>query len=94
MVDTIATTLYKNMHLNQAKQVNDVADEEGGGGGGDRHEHDTDNVNIHSHAHGAAPPSQKSSGSLSEILRQRIISQVRSSEINLTLRSLIPKPRQ
>ncbi|KAL7103183.1 hypothetical protein ACP275_08G164300 [Erythranthe tilingii] len=91
MVDTLATAFYKNMHFDTAKQVNDVGDEEEGS----IHPEDGHDARVdihahatHGHAHGAAAalPSRKS-GNVSDIVRQRIISQV--LELGIVVHSVI-----
>ena len=67
MVDAFATRYYKRQHFSKNKQVN--ADEEHAG-----HVHVHTHA-THGHAHGSASPSQELV--LSELIRQRIISQVK-----------------
>ncbi|KAI3466298.1 hypothetical protein Pfo_022961 [Paulownia fortunei] len=82
MVDTVATSLYKNMHFNKAKQVN--VDEEAGDDEHAGHVHMHTHA-THGHAHGAPVPSHDRS--LSELVRQRIISQV--LELGIVVHSVI-----
>ncbi|KAL8461838.1 hypothetical protein ACS0TY_033070 [Phlomoides rotata] len=85
-VDTVATSFYKSMHFSQSKLVN--VDEEGGGGGDDHDGHvhvHTHATHGHAHRAGAAVPSHD--GNLSELVRQRIISQV--LELGIVVHSVI-----
>lgn len=71
MVDTFATGYYKRQHFSKPKQV--AADEEKG-------EEHAGHVHVHTHAthghaHGSSTPSDEES--LSDLVRRRIISQVR-----------------
>ncbi|GAA0143355.1 secondary carrier transporter [Lithospermum erythrorhizon] len=78
MVDTFATTIYEKMHLKQ-KQVN--VDEEGGVGHvGHVHTHAS-----HAHAHGAAISSNNKEST--DLMRQRVISQV--LEMGIVVHSVI-----
>ena len=75
MVDTFATGYYKRQHFSKPKQV--TADEERGqehAGHVHVHTHAT-----HGHAHGSASPSDEES--LSDLIRRRIVSQVRFEPI-------------
>ncbi|XP_007022739.2 PREDICTED: zinc transporter 1 [Theobroma cacao] len=81
MIDTFATGYYKRQHFNKNKQVN--ADEENAAehaGHVHVHTHAT-----HGHAHGSASPSEEFG--LSELIRQRIISQV--LEVGIVVHSVI-----
>lgn len=73
MVDTVATSFYKNKHVNKSGQVNvdEEVGDEGRSSHGLVHSHAT-----HGHDQGAAGPSHNAS--MSEIIRQRVITQVRS----------------
>lgn len=74
-VDTVATSFYKSMHFKQSKLVN--VDEEGGAGGEDHDGHvHVHTHSTHGHAHGAGAPIPSHDGNMSELVRQRIISQV------------------
>lgn len=80
MVDTVATTFYKNVHFTKSsnnKQVSYVDEEAHGddGNGHDGHVHVHTHA-THGHAHGAAPVDPSHDVSLSDLVRQRIISQV------------------
>ncbi|GFP81678.1 zinc transporter 1 [Phtheirospermum japonicum] len=83
MVDTFATTFYKNMHFNNAKQVDHVVDEEAAGHDGHVHVH---THATHGHAHGATVPSHDDM-SITDLVRQRIISQV--LELGIVVHSVI-----
>ena len=72
MVDSFATGFYKRMHFNKNKQV-DTTDEEAA-------EEHAGHVHVHTHAthghaHGSA--SLKEDLALSELVRRRVVSQVR-----------------
>lgn len=72
MVDSFATGFYQRQHFNPSKQV-PTADEENG-------EEHVGHIHVHTHAsHGHAHGSANSI--TSELIRQRIISQVRSIKI-------------
>ncbi|XWS27627.1 hypothetical protein CRYUN_Cryun26dG0133900 [Craigia yunnanensis] len=77
MVDAFATRYYKRRHFSKNKQVN--ADEEHAG-----HVHVHTHA-THGHAHGSASPSQELV--LSELIRQRIISQV--LEVGIVVHSVV-----
>ena len=80
MVDSFATGFYQRQHFNPSKQV--PADEETG----DEH---AGHIHVHTHAtHGHAHGSAVASGDseTSEVIRQRIISQVRSISTCLKLK--------
>ncbi|KAL8457987.1 hypothetical protein ACS0TY_035745 [Phlomoides rotata] len=79
-VDTLATSFYKKLHVDKDKLVTDV-DEETGKGERASHVH----VSAHGHAHGG--PMLSHGESLSDILRQRIISQV--LELGIVVHSVI-----
>ncbi|KAK6133170.1 hypothetical protein DH2020_033089 [Rehmannia glutinosa] len=86
VVDTVATSYYKNAHFEKTKRVN--VDEEDGDGDGDEH---AGHVHMHTHAthghaHGVGPVSSDGT-SLSELVRQRIISQV--LEMGIVVHSVI-----
>ncbi|KAG8365291.1 hypothetical protein BUALT_Bualt18G0089300 [Buddleja alternifolia] len=86
MVDTIATTFYKNLHFKNSKQVK-MDDDEAPGGEDDEH---AGHVHVHTHAthghaHGAHIPTDETS--LSDSVRQRIISQV--LELGIVVHSVI-----
>ncbi|KAL6562420.1 hypothetical protein OROGR_003427 [Orobanche gracilis] len=85
MVDTFATSFYKNTHFDKAKKVND-ADEEAVDGdehAGHVHVH---THSTHGHAHGASVPSHDDM-SISDLVRHRIISQV--LELGIIVHSII-----
>lgn len=82
MVDTVATSFYKNMHFSKSKQVN--VDEEAGDDEHAGHVHIHTHA-THGHAHGAAAPSNEMN--LSDLVRQRIISQV--LELGIVVHSVI-----
>lgn len=74
MVDTVATSFYKNMHFDKSKLVS--VDEEAGGEDHAGHVH-IHTHSTHGHAHGAAAALPSHDMSVSDLVRQRIISQVR-----------------
>ncbi|WRX28358.1 Zinc/iron permease - like 10 [Theobroma cacao] len=79
MIDTFATGYYKRQHFNKNKQVN--ADEEKAAehaGHVHVHTHAT-----HGHAHGSASPSEEFG--LSELIRQRIISQAQFKSLSVAI---------
>lgn len=82
MIDTVATTFYKKVHFSKAKQVSvdEEAAEDDHAGHVHVHTHAT-----HGHTHGAAAPSYDTS--LSDLVRQRIISQV--LELGILVHSVI-----
>ncbi|XP_051128692.1 zinc transporter 1 [Andrographis paniculata] len=86
MVDTVATSFYKKMHFrtSSSKQVNADEEDGGSGGGGDSH---AGHVHVHTHAtHGHAHGASHDP-SLSDLIRQRIISQV--LELGIVVHSVI-----
>ncbi|KAG8386545.1 hypothetical protein BUALT_Bualt03G0159500 [Buddleja alternifolia] len=87
MVDTIATSFYKNMHFNKSKQVNGV-DEEAADGEHAGHVHvHTHATHGHAHGAGAGAVGPAHDTSLSDLVRQRIISQV--LEMGIVVHSVI-----
>ncbi|KAL6497636.1 synaptonemal complex protein zip1 [Orobanche hederae] len=86
MVDTFATSFYKNTHFDKAKKVS-YADEEAVIDGDEHAGH----VHVHTHAthghaHGASVPSHDET-SISDLVRHRIISQV--LELGIIVHSVI-----
>ncbi|KAK4491862.1 hypothetical protein RD792_002641 [Penstemon davidsonii] len=82
MLDTIATSFYRNVHFGKSKQVN--VDEEAGEDEHDGHVHIHTHA-THGHAHGAAIPVHETS--MTDIIRQRIISQV--LELGIVVHSVL-----
>ncbi|KAL1559915.1 synaptonemal complex protein zip1 [Salvia divinorum] len=81
VVDTVATSFYKSTHFDKSKLV----DEEASGDSHDGHVH-VHTHSTHGHAHGAAAaPSHDMS--VSDLVRQRIISQV--LEVGIVVHSVI-----
>lgn len=72
MLDTLATSFYKNMHFSKSKLAS-VDEEEAADDDHAGHLHVHTHA-THGHAHGAALPSHDMS--VSDLVRQRIISQV------------------
>ncbi|KAL8033153.1 hypothetical protein ABFX02_13G143200 [Erythranthe guttata] len=83
-VDTVATAFYKNMHFSKSKPVNYAVDEEDQQPPHDGHVHVHTHA-THGHAHGAVVPSHEIN--LSDLVRQRIISQV--LELGIVVHSVI-----
>ncbi|XP_041992700.1 zinc transporter 1-like [Salvia splendens] len=82
VVDTVATSFYKSTHLDKSKLV----DEEASGDGHDGH------VHVHTHSthglvNGAASAAPLLDMSVSDLVRQRIISQV--LEVGIVVHSVI-----
>ncbi|KAL3627128.1 hypothetical protein CASFOL_028491 [Castilleja foliolosa] len=86
MVDTFASTFYKNMHFNKSKQVVDHVVDEEGGAGHDGHVHVHTHA-THGHAHGATAGPSHEDTSVTDLVRQRIISQV--LELGIVVHSVI-----
>ncbi|CAJ1958193.1 unnamed protein product [Sphenostylis stenocarpa] len=82
MVDSFATGFYHRQHFNPSKQVPAVDEEMGDEHAGHIHVH---THATHGHAHGSAVSSEDSE--TSEVIRQRIISQV--LEIGIVVHSVI-----
>ncbi|KAF5185147.1 Zinc transporter [Thalictrum thalictroides] len=84
IVDTIATSYYKNMHFNKAQAIVVNEDEEKGI---DEHEHDG-HVHVHTHAtHGHAHGSVGGGSDEGELIRHRVISNV--LELGIIVHSVI-----
>ncbi|XP_041990372.1 zinc transporter 1-like [Salvia splendens] len=82
VVDTVATSFYKSTHFDKSKLV----DEEASGDGHDGHVH-VHTHSTHGHAHGAAADAPSLDMSVSDLVRQRIISQV--LEVGIVVHSVI-----
>ncbi|XP_059661874.1 zinc transporter 1-like [Cornus florida] len=86
MVDSFATSFYKNKHFDKSQQggVVDTERDEEHGGHVHIHTHATHD-HAHAHAHGSAIPSDERGAS--ELIRNRVISQV--LELGIVVHSVI-----
>ncbi|CAA0815480.1 Zinc transporter 1 [Striga hermonthica] len=89
MVDTFATSFYKRVHFEKGKRANHVADEEAIVRSGDDDVEHAGHVHVHTHStHGHAHVSSHDDDvGVSDLVRQRIISQV--LEVGIVVHSVI-----